>query len=446
VATLDLRAGAQRVAPLAGTAVALVGGLLLGHKSLWTDEAVAVQTARRPFSDLVGFAFDHDPAGAGYLLLLHPIVRFDDAEWALRLPSVIAAALAALAMFQLGADLFGRFAGVLSSLVLATGAGVFAASQQARPMPLALLAITLTTLCFVRAVNQQGRWWVVYVVSSVLLPLTHPIAASVLLAQAAALVLHPDRRALVRAGCASLACAVAISIVPLLAAAADRRGDSHEGSRLALHDLGEGLAHAAGWSPVLVVLGVTGIVAVATGRTPGSATWKAILVGGMIVAPIAVVVCAGIAIPVFATRALLASAPGLSLGAAAALVATTDQRARLALSAGLFAIAAAGIVVWLVGPAIEDWRAATATVSHRKDLTETVLVLPTRASAAIDYYAPNLSLSGQARGSGAWIFVTDASGSTAIAVARRVVKTPRYALLSEDEYGSDLVLQHWIRP
>ncbi len=443
----SLRDAGQRVAPLAGTAVALLFGvLLLGRKSLWTDEAIAVQNAHRPFRDLVDFVGNHDPAGAGYLVLLHPIVRLDDAEWAIRLPSVLAAALSALVMFQLAASLFDRLSGVLASLALATGAGAFAASQQARPLPFALLAITLTTLCFVRALDLEGGWWVVYVVSSVLIPLTHPIAVSVLAAQAGALALHPARRALARSGCVALACAAAVSIVPLVAAAADRLGDRHDGSQIDLHDLGKGLAHAAGWSPLLAVLGVGGIVAVSTGRTPGSAPWKAGLVGGMIVAPFVVVVAAGIAMPVFATRALLAGTPGLALGTAAALVAITDRRARLATAVGLFTLAAAGILVWLAGPAIEDWRAATTSVLHERSANETVLVLPTRSAAAVGYYAPSLALSGQARGAGAWVFVASASSSKAIAAARRVVKTPRYALLSQERYGSDLLVQHWIRP
>jgi len=70
-----------------------------------------LEAARGPFGDVVENALEHDPAQAGYLALLRPVVALSDAEWAVRAPSVVAAALAALFAYWLGAQLFGRLAG-----------------------------------------------------------------------------------------------------------------------------------------------------------------------------------------------------------------------------------------------------------------------------------------------------------------------------------------------
>jgi mannosyltransferase len=444
---MDLKAAERHTLPFVGAALALVAGLtLLGRKSLWTDEAVAVRSAHRPIDELVRHIASHEPGSGGYLLLLHPLVHVEDAEWAVRLPSVVAAALAALFMFELGSRLFGLLAGLGASVALATSAGVVAVSQQARPYALAVLAVALSTLLLVVAIDRGRAWWALYAVSVALLPLAHPIALSVLAAQCAALAFHPLRRALLRPAGVAIGCALLLVAVPLAAAADDRLGDAHVGGRLDLPELAIGLSRAAGWNPLLVALAVWGLVAIALGRAPGAARWKAVLVGGLIAAPAAALLATGVAMPVFAGWALVAGAPGLALGAGAGLAAITDGRARRVTGAAVLVAALVGVAVWLAGPSLEDWRAAAAAMRSNRGAAETVIVLPPRSAHAFAYYRPYTRLSGVARGMGAWIFIADDARPSTIAAARRVVKTPRYALLSEERFGSRLVLQHWVRP
>jgi mannosyltransferase len=445
---MDLRAAARHAVPLAGTALALIAGLvLLGRKSLWTDEAVAVRSAHRPIDELVRHIADHDPGAAGYLLLLHPIVHLEDAEWAVRLPSVVGATLAALCMFQLGSRLFGRLAGVGASIALATGGGVVAVSQQARPFALAVLAVTLSTLMLVLAVDRGRAWWALYAASLVLLPLVHPLALSVLAAHGAALAFHPLRRTLIRPAGLAIVCALALVAVPLAAAAHDRLGDVHAGSRLDPGELALGLGRAAGWNPLLVALAAWGVVAVAIGRAPSAARWKAVLVGGLIIAPAVALVGAGVAMPVFADWSLVMGAPGLALGAGVGLAALAEERSRQVIGLAALAAALVGVAAWLAGPSIEDWRSAAAVMRSDPGATETVIVLPPRSADAFAHYRPDTRLAGVARGAGAWIFIAEDTGTrSTISAARRVVTTPRYALLSEKRFGSRLVLQHWVRP
>jgi hypothetical protein len=79
---------------LAGPLLALgLGSFLLGRRPLTIDEADTVAAATGPFTEVVERALEHDPARAGYLALLQPVVQLDDGERWVRAPSVIAAAL-----------------------------------------------------------------------------------------------------------------------------------------------------------------------------------------------------------------------------------------------------------------------------------------------------------------------------------------------------------------
>jgi hypothetical protein len=117
----------------------------------------------------------------------------------------------------------------------------------------------------------------------------------------------------------------------------------------------------------------------------------------------------------------------------------------------------AGLVLLLVASAAvttvrlstetgQDWRALARAVTRVRGVHETVVVVPQRSQAALAYYAPYLPIRLRARGDGAWIAVVAGTPTTAMAAARPVVGTPRYALLRQFRYGDDLRLQHWVRP
>ena len=72
-------------------------------------------------------------------------------------------------------------------------------------------------------------------------------------------------------------------------------------------------------------------------------------------------------------------------------------------------------------------------------------MLPERARAAFSYYAPELRLSRVGRGDAVFVVIAGDPGR-ATASGRQVVSPPRYALLSEEHTGDDLVVQRWVRP
>ena len=68
-----------------------------------------------------------------------------------------------------------------------------------------------------------------------------------------------------------------------------------------------------------------------------------------------------------------------------------------------------------------------------------------QAREAFRHYAPDAPFAAVGRGDGVWVAVRSTPGGAVIA-GRRVVATPRYALLEQRSFGDGLVVEHWVRP
>ena len=436
----------DRALPYLGPALALIVGLVgLGRRSLDTDEAAIVAAAHGSFTDVLDRAFSDDPARAGYLAVLQPLVPWNDAEEWVRLPSVVAAVVAAVATYRLGRRLAGRHAGAAGSLVLASSFGVVGISRAVEPLAMALAAMLLSTALFARAMERGNAvWWAVYAVSAALLPLTHPIAASALVAHLAAIAV--GRREIdLRLALPAAAIAVVESGIFLTAAVIDRADAPDGAGSLELGDIATGLARGVGWNAIVVALSVWGIVVLVRRTSDGEGRWKPVLVGCLALAPLAAVLVAGVALPVYPRAALAVCAGGVALAAGIGLVAIPDRRLQLAAGGGLAAIALGALVAGAVREDPEDWRAAVALVRRQQSPSDTIVVLPERARPAFAYYAPDLRIGRVGRGEAVSVVVAGEPGD-ATATARAVVSPPRYALLSQDASGRRLVVQRWVRP
>lgn len=435
---------------LAPVGVALLslclGAVAAGHRSLTTDEAASVAQARGSFGALLTRVVTDDPGHAGHLVALKLAATASVDERAIRASSAIAVAVAAGLLVVLGTMLLGRVGGVVAGIALAVNAGVIDASREARPFALGLLGIVIATLMFVFALERDRRWrWVLYAVAATALPLTHPLAASVLVAHGAALIARRDRGDLRRAGIALCAGACAAGL--LLAWMAADRLDAPDGSgELDLEGLGKGLAPAIGWNPVLLAAAIAGLVVLFRARDTASRNWRGVLVASLIAAPVVATLLAAVALPVF-VGALVLCAPGVALAAGAAVPLLASDRGLV--PAGIAVLVTASIVtiaVRLASAPEEDWRALAAAVKRVSGARETVVVVPDRSRDAFTYYAPEVPVIRFARGEGAWVAVVASTPAGAITSARPSVRTPTYALLRQFRYGDELWLQHWVRP
>ena len=310
---------------------------------------------------------------------------------------------------------------------------------------MALAAMLLSTALFARAMERGNAvWWAVYAVSAALLPLTHPIAASALVAHLAAIAV--GRREIdLRLALPAAAIAVVESGIFLTAAVIDRADAPDGAGSLELGDIAMGLARGVGWNAIVVALSVWGIVVLVRRTSDGDGRWKPVLVGCLALAPLAAVLVAGVALPVYPRAALAVCAGGVALAAGIGLVAIPDRRLQLAAGAGLAAIALGALVAGAVREDPEDWRAAVALVRRQQSPSDTIVVLPERARPAFAYYAPDLRVGRVGRGEAVSVVVAGEPGD-ATATARAVVSPPRYALLSQDASGRRLVVQRWVRP
>lgn len=439
-------ASSERALPLVGPAIALaLGALALDRWPLDTEEAGAVAAARGSFSDVVEGALSDDPARAGYLALLRPVVAWSDAEFAVRIPSVVAAVLAAVAAYRLGRRVAGPRAGAAASIVLASSIGVVSLSRTAGPLALALAAMLLSSAFFARAVERGNViWWAVYAVTAAVLPLTHPIAAAALAAQLAALAIGRReidlRLAAPAVGIATLECSL------FLTAAIVDRADAADGAGpLGLDDVGVGIGRGLGWSPAVAALAAWGLVELHRRSGERFGDWRVALVGGLVVMPLVAVLVAGVALPVYPREALTVTAGGVALAAGIGVTAISDRALRLAAAGAVAAVAIAAAVTAALQETQEDWRAAARIVRAQATPRSSVVVLPPLSRPAFEYYAPDVALRLVGRGDAVTVVVAG-DPSLAASAARRVVSPPRYALLESRTAGTRLVVQRWVRP
>lgn len=444
------RTSADLVWRLAPGAVGLgslaLGAVALGHRSLTTDEAASIAEAREPLGTVLSTIVHDDPGQAGGLLLLKLASTFGSGELTLRAPSAVAVAIATGLLVVLGTMLLGRVGGLVAGIALAVNAGVVEASREARPYALGILGIVVATLLLSFAVEHGGGWrWIPYAVAAAALPLTHPLAASVLAAHGAALVALRDREDLRRAGVALIA-GTAVAGLLLVWMAADRIDTPDAAGALDLERLGRGLAHPAGWNPVLVAAAIAGLVALFMGRVAVPCPWCGALVATLIAAPVAATLLAAIALPVY-VGALVLCAPGIALAAGATAALLAPVRGLVLTGLGILLVASATtIAVRQSAPVDEDWRALATAVKRVRGVRETVVVVPERSRAAFAYYAPYVPVIRYTRRDGAWVAVVAGTPAAAAEAARPFVSTPRYALLRQFRYGEKLRLQHWVRP
>ena len=359
--SLGLSGAAARVvglgdvwAALVAATVSLALGLYqLGQPSLWVDEASTYRAMSRSYSQLV---LEHHWI---YYTLMKPWTAVaGTSEVALRLPSVVIAAVACAALVPFGNRLIGRPVGSIGGVVLALNPFVVQWSQQARSYSIVLLASILATAAWARLrAKPTGRSWALYTIAIGVFVLIQPLSAGLVTA-AHFLAARGFRLRIVMTG---VAVVLATSLFLIGVAERDSKGgtlvwnvDPTVGSvSHALLELGGAL------SAGLVLAGI-GLAVVRRER---------LLLGCWALAPLVLSIAVTPIGKVFVDRYLIVSTPAFALLVSAALV-----RARGAWRVGaLVAFAAgtlAGLAIWYSPDGSqnwrgEDWKAATRYVMSR---------------------------------------------------------------------------------
>ncbi|HKT01024.1 MAG TPA: glycosyltransferase family 39 protein, partial [Rugosimonospora sp.] len=246
---------------------AAVAGLIgIGDRQLWNDEYITYYAARLSWADLFRLLGNIDIVHALYYLCMHFWIQVAGTSMlALRLPSIVAMAVAAGALTVLGTQLFDRVVGVLAGLLFATFPAVSRYAQEARSYAWVTALAVLCTLALLYALRRPSwRRWLPYGACLLALTYLHFVAA-LLIAPHALLVWRarrhdgvPARPWLYATG------AVALLAAPMLYLASGQKGqvDWVTDDWLAITKYPNDLfySHTIAWT--VVVVGLFGAVAI----------------------------------------------------------------------------------------------------------------------------------------------------------------------------------------
>jgi mannosyltransferase len=152
-------------------AALLLGSYQLGKLSLWRDEAYSREAADRSFGQIFALLHHTDAVNGTYYLFMHvAIAVLGTSATALRLPSVLAIAVAAATTAALGrrlarlADLPAPWlTGLLAGLLFAVAPQATRYAQDARAYAIVTMLVTIATYLLVRAMMAgTWRWWAGY--------------------------------------------------------------------------------------------------------------------------------------------------------------------------------------------------------------------------------------------------------------------------------------------
>jgi mannosyltransferase len=371
----------------------------LTTRSLWLDEAATVAIAGQH-----GSAFWHAAAHdggnmLGYYALLHVLIGwFGDGAFAIRFPSVVAAAVAAGAVTLLGLRLFDRRVALAAGLLTAVSLPLVFWGQDARGYAAMVALVAASFAAFAALVDGPRRRgpWIAYVVFTALSVYASYVAIFALPAQLVALVVC--RRQLWRRVLSAVA-ACAVCWIPLAVLALSRGSGQlfwigRPNFKL-VRQVVQTLT-SAGFEPNFHPVAIATPLAIATlalllfaaARIVRQPRWGPLLALSWLVVPVALMlIWSFIGQPIFTPRNLLVSLPAVAL-----LLGWLIMSSRLGPVVPWLAVAvliALRLVVLVpsYGTSPENWRAATAYVTGAARPGDCVAFYPLDASMPFNYYA-----------------------------------------------------------
>ena len=371
----------------------------LTTRSLWLDEAATVAIAGQ-YGSAFWSAAAHDGGNMlGYYALLHLLIGwFGDGAFVIRLPSVLAAAGAAGAVSLLGLRLFDRRVALAAGLLAAVSLPLVFWGQDARGYAAMVALVAGSFVAFAALVHGPRRRgpWIAYVVLTTLAVYASYVAIFALPAQLLALALC-RRHAWRRAACAMAACA--LCWIPLAVLALNRGSGQLFWIALPNFKLERQVVQAltsAGFEPNFHPVAVATPLAIltvallifATARIVRRREWGPILALSWLVVPVGLMlIWSFIGQPIFTPRNLLVSLPAVALLLGWVIMSSRVSPVLAWLAVGVLIALRAVALAPSYGTSPENWRAATAYVTHAARPGDCVAFYPLDASMPFDYYA-----------------------------------------------------------
>jgi len=160
----------------------------LADKSFWFDEGVGVAIARLDWYNFARILWRREANMSLYYLFLRGWLRLSGSEFFIRSLSVVFAVISVPVIFLLGRKLFDARTGLIAAALLAVNAYYVQYSQEARSYPLMVLLCMISSLYFLKSLENPSRQHrALYILSSVLAVYAHFYSVLVIGAQWASL-------------------------------------------------------------------------------------------------------------------------------------------------------------------------------------------------------------------------------------------------------------------
>jgi mannosyltransferase len=156
----------------------------LAAKSFWFDEGVSVAIARLDWYNFARILWRREANMSLYYFLLHFWLHFGGSEFFVRALSVVFAVASVPVIYLLGRRLFDSRVGLIAAALMAVNAYHVQYSQDARSYSLMVLYCLLSSLYFLKCLDEpSSRNRAAYVLSSALAVYTQFFSALLLIAQ-----------------------------------------------------------------------------------------------------------------------------------------------------------------------------------------------------------------------------------------------------------------------
>ncbi len=375
--------------------VVVLGVFDAAGKSLWFDEAISVAVARMPWHDFVRTVTADEANMSIYYLLLRPWIAIGgDGEAWIRLLSVVAAVGAVATLYALARRLFSFPVAIVAALLTAVNGFFVQFSQEARSYVLVAMLVTVATYAFVRAIEDDVRWWVVYGAAVTLSVYGHFFAVWFPLAHVMSMPFLADRASRRWKPLLMTLAVSSILVLPALRVAFVRRGTQvfwHP--PVTLGGINGVFAAMSGSGGAVLAFATAGLGALAVfgalrlWRTEGRGRdlWHQAVALGTFAVPAFGILAICIVEKIIQIRYFSIVVPALALVVSLGIAQIRWRAARVGVVAVMVLLASVGVARWYDAQK-EDWRSALALVHGDAGSNDAVVLFDPYRIKLVDYY------------------------------------------------------------